>query len=424
MESRVEVQVSEDGLEARLCVVPGRASNREELDSALSEAGVCKGFIDEALDSLATGLADPNHACRDVLVANGQPARNGSDGELDFSLSRDLPASHVEPPAKKGKAPEGYFSVVIPRQEIAVYEAPRKGEAGWSVRGEVLPCTDGKDPLDLIGEGLECTPNGTLNATMVGVVIRRKGEELRVRPLPAEKRLLVSISEDSMSAKVRVFPGETGDANTLGSVLAQAGVTAGIVPDAQELLAEKLADPLFAVDGLVVAEGSEPIPGTDGVFSPNFAEEAPAGSVAAGKVDEKGQIDFRNRSLLQPVEADELLGVYSAATKGEPGTTVLGEPLPAPAGAERMPNLGNGIDKKKAPDTICARRAGVILYQEAKQLDVVDASEHRGDVDLSSGNLRVGGSVVISGSVMSNARVEATGDVVIAGLVEGGWRRE
>jgi len=82
--------------------------------------------------------------------------------------------------------------------------------------------------------------------------------------------------------------------------------------------------------------------------------------------------------------------------------------------------LGEGVEKAKDSETIRSARAGVITYQEGKSLDVVDASEHRGDVDLKSGHLRVSGSIMITGNVTRNARVLATGDVVIKGIVDGG----
>lgn len=420
MENLFEVQISEHGLEAHVSVMPGRSSSREELVDALSEAGVRKGLIDAALDALADNLTDPNFSAQNILVAQGEAPREGSDGKLELSLSPDIPASHVEAPAKKGEESLGYFSVVVPRMEIGSYQEPRAGEPGWNVSGEEVQCADVADPLERIGDGLECTPNGKILATVVGIVIAREDEVLQVRPLPSDKRILVTVIESSMTARIRVFPGEPGDADTLGIALERAGVVHGVTSAAEALLAENLPDPLFRVEDLVAAQGTAPIAGADGFFTPRFAAEAPAGLVSAGKVDDEGQIDFWNRSLLVPVEQNQVLGVYTKPTVGTPGMNVSGEELPAENGTEQMPTLGDGVDQKNKSETILAGRAGVISYQEAKSLDVVDASEHRGDVDLKSGNLRASGSIMITGNVTRNARVSATGDIVIKGLVDGG----
>ena len=70
--------------------------------------------------------------------------------------------------------------------------------------------------------------------------------------------------------------------------------------------------------------------------------------------------------------------------------------------------------------TIGASREGVILYTEGEQIDVVDHFEHRGDIDLETGNVDIIGSFTLVGNMCPDSRVHATGDIVISGMLDGG----
>ncbi|MET0340327.1 MAG: FapA family protein [Polyangiales bacterium] len=222
------------------------------------------------------------------------------------------------------------------------------------------------------------------------------------------------IAGDGLSASVDVDAGEPADAEQVARALAHAGVVFGLDAEACSLLATLLGDPEGRAVALRIATGNAAVVGSDGYFSPAFEP-----GIRPGHIDDDGKMDFRDRELLKSVRAHAPLGVLRSAVQGVPGTRVDGSALAVPPVREAAVELGPGV--QRLPDgQLAAAVDGVILYVPGKQLDVVRAHKHRGDVDLRSGHLDMAGSLSVSGDVLRLFHVRATGDVEIGGSILGG----
>lgn len=217
-----------------------------------------------------------------------------------------------------------------------------------------------------------------------------------------------------MSASVDVVTGDVADGEQLAAALAGAGVVYGVDAEACHALSDALADPGFTVEAARVASGAPALVGSDGYFSPAFEP-----GITPGHIGDDGKMDFRDRDLLKPVQAQDPLGFVHAAIAGVPGRRVDGGVLAVPAVREASLVLGPGV-ARAADGQLLAAVDGVILYVPHEKLDVVRQHRHRGDVDLRSGHLEMAGSLSVSGDVQRLFYVRASGDVEIAGSVCGG----
>lgn len=230
----------------------------------------------------------------------------------------------------------------------------------------------------------------------------------------AATRVTVRVSSDRLEARAGVGPGEPAGAGEVSAALAAAGVVHGIDEEAVAELGRRLVSPRFEARDVVVARGAAPVPGRDGELRPSFRD-----GLAAGTERADGTMDFRARQMLTPVAAGDLLGAYAPASKGTAGRGVDGRELPARDGQERPPSLGEGAEM--GPDGVVrALRAGVVRHRAGGVLDVLEHVEHRGDVDLRSGDLESGKSLAVFGSVRKGLLARAAQDVRVTGDVDRG----
>lgn len=420
MSNRFEIRIANDEMEAHICVAAGDPCNRDDIRSALASAGVREGILEEALEKLGGKVAQGSFASKDQLIAKGKPAREGKAGVLHIRNSKDIPASHLVEGsgAKKGKGGKGdpvsFLTSVIPDQEVGQLNPSDPGEPGFTVKAKVLACSKVEDPRSRLGAGLTSTSDNRVTATSTGVLCDREGEGYEVVPLPSNKRVLLEISNDKMRATARVFPGEPGDAQAVTEALACAEVTHGIVDALCEELGEKLSNPLIRIDEMALAIGTPALPGKDGHFDPAFTAQT-----LAGKIRSDGSIDFRDRSTLVVVTAGEVLGVYHAPIHGTEGHDVQGGELPFTPGKDNPPKLGDGAELREGGNVV-ATVDGIINCQSGGTLEVNDAYEHRGDVDLKSGDLKMNGAIIVTGDITRGAKVQAVGGVVIKGMIDAG----
>jgi hypothetical protein len=214
-----------------------------------------------------------------------------------------------------------------------------------------------------------------------------------------------------MSAEATVAAGPAEPAAQLAAALKTAGVVHGLD---QELILEtgtRLLDPSFSFRG-VIARGEPSLPGKDGRMEPAAKPGPHPGAALAGD-----RIDFHERGLLQPAHQDDVVGRHHRPQPGKPGRDVRGKAIPAPPVKDTGTRLGQGVVERD--DLVRAARDGVVLFTDGKLIDVVPLYKHDGNVDLKSGNLRTGGSLLVGGDVCPDFRVEADGDVVVKGTVQG-----
>lgn len=220
----------------------------------------------------------------------------------------------------------------------------------------------------------------------------------------------VQILQKGLEAWLRVVPPVSLPVEELLTALHQNGVVNGIDQDALSQLSN---DP--PEDGLLVAIGTPPTPGTPARIEYYFsAEPINVGPVAS----ESGRVDYREGRVIQNVVEGQVLARKIPGTLGMPGASVTGMPLPPPA--IKDVHLLAGKNVELSPDKLeaVASATGVPLLERnrvsVRPVFTVD------EVDFSVGNINFQGSVVVKEGVNAGFTIRATEDVEVRGYVEGG----
>jgi hypothetical protein len=226
-------------------------------------------------------------------------------------------------------------------------------------------------------------------------------------------RLFVEVSADGLEARLRINPGPPCGREALDAALRTAGVVHGIDETAVTAVAAALADERYAAM-LPVARGQVAQHGESGYLKPHFELVT-----VCGAMRDDGSFDYHDRGQPVTAQAGTPIATYVPGSKGIPGRRVDGRAIPATDGVERLPKLGRGVERLPNQQ-IVARSDGVVVWLEGSTLDVVNHWQHRGDVDLRSGNLQIAGSLTVEGSVQQDCAAVATGDVLVKGGLDGG----
>lgn len=229
-----------------------------------------------------------------------------------------------------------------------------------------------------------------------------------------DARVHVSVSPDAMQAflSMRANPDEPYPF-TLDAVvraLAERGVVAGILGEELQRVLESQSH----VSDFLVAQGVLPQEGEDArvdfFFDPSPKPPAHEGGENA---------DWREIGLIQVVTENQPLARKIPARPGSTGLTVTGKRLePRQVRDARLPvGRGTKLNEKDPHELLAAAPGAVRVVIGQVVVDRVLSLPR--DVDFAVGNVDFNGSVKIGGSVQPGFRVRATGDVHVAGCVEG-----
>lgn len=132
------------------------------------------------------------------------------------------------------------------------------------------------------------------------------------------------------------------------------------------------------------------------------------------------RLDFRDMVEIASVEAGALLAVKHAASQGRPGKKVTGEIIPPPQPQRLELAGGKGVEISPDGTKAFAKIGGRPLVRKTGNrylLDIDPVLHVKGDVDISTGNVRFKGDVLIYGNVLEGMTVQSSGKVRIKGMV-------
>lgn len=171
------------------------------------------------------------------------------------------------------------------------------------------------------------------------------------------------------------------------------------------------------VDGvrgsLLIAEGKEPEHGIDSRVEWHVPEP---GDFGAGKLNDQGQMDYRERRTYTFVEKDTHILTVHPPTKGVPGNDIRGGVLPATDGQWKRPLAGKHVRTDQQQRDMYADIDGVVQYdgQRVSMSKLLSVD----NVDFNSGNIAYDGDVQVQGSVKEGFSVlSQSGTVMINGEV-------
>ncbi len=232
-------------------------------------------------------------------------------------------------------------------------------------------------------------------------------------PVLAESYKL-SISDDKMTATMRFYPPAGKSARMLGAEeivrdLRFRNVTFGIQ---SEVIQQFFQNREYCKD-VVVARGKDIVYGKDAQIEYFFNTDIHARPT----VREDGSVDFFNLNAINNCTEGMLLGRITPEIKGESGRNVLGEILEVPVVKATYFRYNRHCVTSEDKLELFAKVDGHVSLVD-NMVFVSDVYEVE-NVDNSTGNIDCEGSVQINGNVLSNFTVNAKGNVIVSGVVEG-----
>ncbi len=293
-------------------------------------------------------------------------------------------------------------------------EAPPRGpdmDGDSSTAGRIAPSLAGADT------DAECA--GTVAAEAdppqitAGEVFRllRQGAMSFVLAEQRDAEVLVTISEDELSAFLtlrRPYGGQPADREMVAAELRAKGVSA---PLQEEAINTALA--AGQCENRLVAVGQAPQKGRDSTFRALVEDQVSRGPV----IDDKGVANYRDINQFVVVDKGHKLMRREAPAPGKAGMDVFGRVIPAQTG-EWLPFFGGIEGAEVAPDDvnllIASQKGHPIIHPRGVSVDPVLQLTN---VSLATGNVNYDGSVFVKEDVADGLRIEATGDVIVDGVV-------
>jgi uncharacterized protein (DUF342 family) len=222
----------------------------------------------------------------------------------------------------------------------------------------------------------------------------------------------IYLARDKMSARLLLTPSFGGKVITIDDVqqlLAEKGIIFGIAP-IEEIQA--VLDKRIETD-FVIAKGEDALSGCNTQFQclvPDVSERHPL-------INEDGSVNYRELGDIVMVKKDDVIMQRLPPVNGHKGQNVLGEILDATEGV----NIPYNLDKQSVylnpedRNQLMAAIAGQPIIVENGM--VISPVYELDQVDLSSGNVRFDGTVIVKGDVIDGMKIYAQRDIIIEGNV-------
>jgi uncharacterized protein (DUF342 family) len=255
-----------------------------------------------------------------------------------------------------------------------------------------------------------------LNKDAIGEFIREYNEGVNASTINiAEKvdaEFRITLADDLMTAYLNLSPPEGGQAVSKAMILENIqdlGITTGL-QESEIDMALQIGD----AHDVLIAQGQEPEHGQDGYFEnliPDAKDRRP-------RIDADGIAHYHDIGELVTVKADDALMRRIPATKGNPGVNIKGQVVPADPGHDMMfaPNLAGTKISPDDPNLLLAAINGQTILVDNGA--IVEKTLVVNNVDLSTGNVKFDGTVIVKGDITTGLNVKTTGDVYVHGMVE------
>ncbi|GAB1456466.1 hypothetical protein MASR2M48_17740 [Spirochaetota bacterium] len=331
------VDISPDKIKATLTVLKGRGRGKTLELSMVSAALAGLKLKGVKVDRLkADVIAFHKGTETDLLdypLAEGRNPVKGKDRTLVCSVAFLADAQFDDYVSLLEKAPNlsrfagnlddfplskvQRIALVKKGQEIARFSMPVAGQAGMDVFGNVIPATQGNDPMIKVYENIRVS-QGSIESQDDGLLLLSAEEGMTMaRVLPyRDAKVAVTIAEDGMSATLAIERGYgLGRELTLELAqesIAEAGVNAEIDMKALSSALSQARDGQ-PVSNLLIAKGTEPIPA--GGYRLNWIVRLASGAAVTVRSD--GSADYKNqdRSTIV-VEGQILLELLAIGVEG------------------------------------------------------------------------------------------------------------
>lgn len=435
-----DIVVSEDKLQALLYIHKGKGRgkklNLKEIGSAIKESRLKGLNLQKISQDIKAFYGSNEFDLTGYVLAEGSGPTPGPNREVEFSVRFENDArteTHIEAlrDAPAEDAPESLTEFPVEavqktarvehEQLLATIDPVTPGEPGTDVYGATIPAPPGETPVFHLYENVE-QKDAIIATTAPGVLDYAEidGEyHLRVRA-HIDAYASVEIASDKMTATISMREG-SGTGRRLSRELVQqaleeAGVSHGLREEAidKAIAAAKAGT---EVEHLSIAEGTAAVDQSENTLE--MAVNTQPG--AAVRIRNDGTADYRSQNTIVTVQkGQELCRILPSQQEPIDGITVTGEAVPAKALTGLQIEFGENIEQREQEDgsvLVVAATEGEFIYGK-NRMEVRTTHTIKGDVDMSVGNIKFPGTVLIGGTVRAGFYVMSGGDIKVAGGVE------
>jgi len=259
-----------------------------------------------------------------------------------------------------------------------------------------------------------------LNSVLKPLQANKSGREINYQVLERrDASITISIEKDEMSASAEISTALGGKHLTAKAILNSAqksGVSKGFTKEQLLKLAHQAAkEPAGSIVKGEIAHGKDAINGKDSKIK--LLVQSAQDRILRPKERDDGSVDMRDLGDIICVKVGDPLAKKIPLTDGITGFTVTGTPLPPVAGEDVTLQAGEGTTiSPKNDQVLVSTLVGLPRFIDNGM--EVDSVYRIKNVDVSTGNIKFEGSVIIDGDICEGMKVTATGDITIGGFVE------
>jgi len=395
----------------------GKPVSVKDVLQKLADLNVVFGIDKELIESIVSEVAATGIARNNVRIAAGQPAKDGVDARIEFKfrLNGDDPLT-VDAARRRGKLdPATVIKETVVQGDVLAVKIPsEKPVNGTTIKGETLTGAECKDKILLTGANVRLLEDSVTYVAAEGFA--GGYADYLDGSLCVEDAL--QISKDQLSVRLSIHPpSSSGKMLTMEMVekmLTDLGITYGINQNAIEEALKGAAAGGFPILNTVISEGKAPEPGNNARIEFKFQTEK-----MVGTVDQKsGAIDYKERQALQNVKTGQVLAIKVPATEGKDGISVYGEVIRADPGIDEILVRGENVVVSDDGLVLTSAIDGVVVLTHRNKVEVFKQFKVPGDVDYSTGNLSMDGTLDINGWIRAGFHVQAKGNILVGEGIE------
>ncbi|NDV25895.1 DUF342 domain-containing protein [Desulfovibrio sp. JC010] len=374
----------------------GTPLSLEFMKSELERSGI-NGELDHDGAMFALKRAGEGKSIINVALVRAIYPQNAIDGQIITDADLNFP--------------------VMPDMEFGTLSEAIPASCGRNLDGDEIPAEETHTPKPLAladADNRNCTLDAESRKLVADIygLVKIQDQQVMVEPL-------IKVSADMMKVSARLYAhdcfGVRYDLGALEPALEAMEISRPLQHVAGQTAIKKARETGVAQEA-VIATGTEPVPGRDGYFEYDREE---ATSCSIGTTGEDDRVDFKDRGVHPMVSPGDIIGKIHPPVEGKAGEDVYGRLTPPPGGNPLEIKTGAHVAPMPDGITYKATATGIVHFQD-NTLAVKDVLETKGDVDYSTGNIKLEkGSVHVNGSIREGFTVEVPAHVVVKDSIEG-----
>jgi uncharacterized protein (DUF342 family) len=410
------VKISSDKMWAEIPIFPELADNSKltfkDVAAALEQAGVVHGIKEEVI----TEALEAGKPVQSLRAAEATPAKDGVDTriEFEFRLNGDDPES-VDAARKDSQrdAPAVVKEMVSAGHVLAVKIPLKRPENGSTVTGKVFPGAEPNDKRVTAGANVRVLDDGVtfvVSEGVVGYADYMDGKVCVEDPLRVSEdklRVFLSVQPPSRSGKMLTM-------ELVEKLLADHGIVHGIDRKAIEQALTRGASADMPVNDVLIAEGIAPERGQDARIEFKILPNKVPGT----HIGVSDRIDYKELGSIKTVKKGDPIAIKIPLTQGKEGIDVFGDIIPTEPGIDKVLKPAGNVAVSEDGLTFTAEIDGMVALVQENKIGVLNKYGVSGDVDYSTGNLSMEGSLDIKGWIRSGFAVKASVDIQVGGGIE------